>query len=72
MFTPVSQPAPQMTEQVNITGKLNQNKEEYRIDKLKESYLCSKQCFGFSKNHVSFSINVNLNFISFIWLIFSL
>lgn len=72
VFTPILQHAPQMTEQINITAKLNQ-KKQYRLDKLKESSLYSKQCFDFSKNHVSYSINVvNMNFISFIWLIFSL
>lgn len=73
VFTPILQHAPQMTQQINITAKLNQKKEQYRLDKLKESSLCSKQCFDFSKNNFSYSINVaNMNFISFIWLIFSL
>lgn len=61
-----------MTEQINIRAKLNQKKEQYRLDELEESSLCSKQCFDFSKNHL-YSVNVvNMNFISFIWLIFSL
>lgn len=72
VFTPISQHAPQMTKQINIRAKLNQKKEQYRLDELEESSLCSKQCFDFSKNHL-YSVNVvNMNFISFIWLIFSL